>query len=603
MPISLQHLPHSITTNSELAPIVARCSSGRLDGIEDEFADLLRTCRDATSVRHLLAILKFVSGERDEALEEINRLMNESEHDASLHNTLGHMFLDMEMPPEAEAAYRAALDIAPDDFEAHWNLGNLMQLVGRPQDAEQFHRDATERHPANGLGHLSLGSLLLTCGRPEDARISLERATEIAPADLDALNHLGIAQAACRDFLAAESAFRRALAVKPDDPTALHHMGRLMQRSGQTAKAESLLRRAMAMDSGNPRPGGSLADLLTSDGRLGEAETLLAAMAQRFSQDGVSRMQLGLLQLRRGAYAQGWMNFEGRQLTPALAHRLATQQLWNGEILDGKSLLVTSEGSFGDIIQFLRYLESPIRLGREVALAVPDPFVALLQTNRLGVRIVSESSPVESFDFVTRIMSLPLLTGQLAPFWPLSGPYLTADPTLVEDWHHRLGSTSKLRIAIAVSDGGGIRPEFPFDLLESLTERADIECVCLATGRTAANIAKSDAVDRLRMIGDEVPTERYFEHAAAVVEVCDRVVATDGDMAHLAGALGKDAWIMLDPTGGWRWGETSDRTPLYPSMRLFREARASGWVAAVGAVSEALAARRKEPQPNAVFES
>ncbi|MYH57285.1 MAG: tetratricopeptide repeat protein [Boseongicola sp. SB0675_bin_26] len=590
MPISLQHLPQSITTNAELASIVERCSSGRLDGIEDELADLLRTCRDATSARHLLAILKFVSGERNEALEEISRLMNESEHDASLHNTLGHMFLDMEMPPEAEAAYRAALDIVPDDFEPLWSLGNLMQLVGRPQDAEQFYRDATVSHPANGLGHLSLGGLLLTCGRPEDACISLERAAELAPDDVDALNHLGIAQAACRHFIAAESAFRRALAVKPDDPTALHHMGRLMQRSGQTAKAENLLRRAMTMDSGNPRSGGSLADLLTSDGRLDEAETLLTAMAQRFPQDGMCRMQLGLLQLRRGAYAQGWMNFEGRQLTPALGHRLATQRLWNGEILDGKSLLVTSEGSIGDVIQFLRHLESPIRLGREVALAVPDPFVALLQTNRLGVKIVSESSLLESFDYVTRIMSLPLFTGQLAPFWPLSGPYLTADPTLVKDWHHRLGSTSKRRIAIAVSDGGGIRPEFPLDLLRSITELADVEFVCLATGRTAADIAKSDAADRLRMIEDEVPTERFFEHAAAVVDLCDRVVATDGDIAHLAGALGKDAWIMLDPTGGWRWGDTSDRTPLYPSIRLFREARASGWVAAVRAVSEALTA-------------
>ena len=602
MPI-LHHLPHSITTNTDLAPIVERYASGRLNGIEDEFADLLSKCHDTASARHLLAILKFESGERSEALEQIDRLMNESEQDASLHNTLGHMFLDMEMPPEAEAAFRAALDIAPDDFDALWNLGNLMQFVARLQDAEQFYRDATVHHPGRALGHLSLGSLLLTCGRPEDARTSLVCAAELAPDDLGALNHLGIAETACGCIEAAKDAFRRALVVQPDDPTALHHLGRLLQRSGQTGKAEDMLRRAMALGSDNPRPAGSLADLLTSDGRLDEAETLLSAMARRFPQDGMCRMQLGLLQLRQGAFVQGWQNFEGRQLTPVFLHELVAQPIWKGEILDGKSLLVTSEGSIGDVIQFLRYLESPIRLGREVALAVPDPFVALLQNNRLGIKIISESFRQDTFDYVTRIMSLPLLTGQVAPFWPLSGPYLTADPTLVKDWHDRLGSASRRRIAIYVADVGGLRLGFPINLLGFITECADVEFVCLATGQTAAAIAESDSAGRLRMIEDEVPNGHFFEHAAAVVAVCDLVITTDGDIAHLAGAMGKETWIMLDPTGGWRWRETGDRTPLYPSVRLFREARASGWVVAVHAVYEALAVERERPPPNAMIYS
>lgn len=600
---TLHRLPHSITTNTDLAPIVERCASGRLNCIEDEFADLPSKCRDTASARHLLAILKFESGERSEALEQIDRLMNESEQDASLHNTLGNMFLDMEMPQEAEAAFWAALDIAPDDFDALWNLGNLMQLVARPQDAEQFYRDATVHHPARRLGHLSLGSLLLTCGRPEDARASLERAVELSPDDLDALNHLGIADTACGYIEAAEDAFRRALVVQPDDPTALHHLGRLLQRSGQTGKAEDMLRRAVAIGSDNPRPAGSLADLLTSDGRLDEAEKVLSAMVRRFPQDGMCRMQLGLLQLRQGAFAQGWQNFEGRQLTSVLLHELVAQPLWKGEILDGKSLLVTSEGSIGDVIQFLRYLESPIRLGREVALVVPDPFVALLQSNRLGIKILSESSRQDDFDYVTRIMSLPLLTGQVNPFWPLSGPYLTADPTLVKDWHDRLSSASARLIAIYVSDGGGSRPGFPIDMLGSITECADAEFVCLATGQTAAAIVECEDAGRLRMIEDEVPTGQYFEHAAAVVAVCDLIIATDGDIAHIAGALGKEAWIMLDPTGSWRWGEIGDRTPLYPNVRLFREARALSWVAAVQAVCEALTIDSEEPRPKTMIDS
>ena len=49
-------------------------------------------------------------------------------------------------------------------------------------------------------------------------------------------------------------------------------------------------------------------------------------------------------------------------------------------------------------------------------------------------------------------------------------------------------------------------------------------------------------------------------------------------VAHLAGALGRPVWTMLAFHADWRW-MTPERTdsPWYPTMRLFRQAKAGDW--------------------------
>ncbi len=42
-------------------------------------------------------------------------------------------------------------------------------------------------------------------------------------------------------------------------------------------------------------------------------------------------------------------------------------------------------------------------------------------------------------------------------------------------------------------------------------------------------------------------------------------------IAHLAGALGKPVWVVLQFAPDWRWMLERDDSPWYPTMRLFRQ--------------------------------
>jgi hypothetical protein len=68
-----------------------------------------------------------------------------------------------------------------------------------------------------------------------------------------------------------------------------------------------------------------------------------------------------------------------------------------------------------------------------------------------------------------------------------------------------------------------------------------------------------------------------FLDAAAVMMNLDLIISSDTALPHLAGALGRPAWIALKQVPDWRWLMERTDCPWYPTMRLFRQSRRGEW--------------------------
>jgi len=66
------------------------------------------------------------------------------------------------------------------------------------------------------------------------------------------------------------------------------------------------------------------------------------------------------------------------------------------------------------------------------------------------------------------------------------------------------------------------------------------------------------------------------------------VLTVDTLAAHLAGALGVPAWVMLQYAADWRWMNATSRSPWYPSLRLFRQPRPDDWTSAIADIQRSL---------------
>jgi hypothetical protein len=72
------------------------------------------------------------------------------------------------------------------------------------------------------------------------------------------------------------------------------------------------------------------------------------------------------------------------------------------------------------------------------------------------------------------------------------------------------------------------------------------------------------------------------------MSMLDLVGSSDTVPVHLAGALGRPVWILLQYGADWRWLLDRSDNPWYPSARLFRQTTAGDWEGAVCRLVEEL---------------
>jgi hypothetical protein len=180
-------------------------------------------------------------------------------------------------------------------------------------------------------------------------------------------------------------------------------------------------------------------------------------------------------------------------------------------------------------------------------------------------------------------------------------PYLRAPSGQVGRMKHHLGPASGPRIGLVWSGSAAsqTRSAIPAAALEPLLRRPGIEFHCLQKEIRADDRAW---LGRNGLVTTHEAMLRDFSVTAALIEAMDLVISIDTAVAHLAGALAKQVWIMLPFNPDWRWMLGRDDSPWYPTARLFRQPAPGDWDAVVSAITAALLAARHRPFPqSAVF--
>lgn len=457
---------------------------------------------------------------------------------------------------------------------------------GALDDATALLTQALRREPGNPAMRRNLVRALLLSYRYDQVLLHANAVLANDPKDAEmhyargtALNALGQPTKAC-------AALARALALQPNNAPAWLNMANASIDAGDPEAAETMYRTAVTLDPNMAEAHASLGHLLLEQARLHAATEACETAVRLLPNFPQAHWNLAAALLLSGDLQQGFREYEWRKTHPTFRRDFPELpgRYWEGEPLDGRTILVRAEQGLGDTIQFARYLPVLRKLGGQTILACAPPLVPLLGTMP-GIRAISKRGTLPPYDTWADLLSLPHLLGTTLETIPGAGGYLRVPADRAADWDQALPKGRRIGLALAGNPNhrADKRRSIPFALAKILTEVPDIVWVNLQHGPDAARLEHAAGPTDL--------TARLTDYAetAALIGNLDLIISADTSVAHLAGALGKPAWVLLPYAPDWRWLLERSDSPWYRSIRLFRQSVAGDWTGVLNSVRTALA--------------
>jgi tetratricopeptide (TPR) repeat protein len=529
-------------------------------------------------------------------------------------NNLGVIHASLGKKDDAREFYLKVIDIEKENSKAFNNMGNLESSLGNNDEAESYYKKAITLEPDNSVYLLNISDCFVKQGRLDEAVEVLQQLVNSKPGYYHAYNSLGVVALKQKKYENAEKLFLRAIQLKGDYWEAYQNLGYCYEKMNMNSEAVLTYKHALEINNDLSSTKIKLSNMFMEEGRYSESEKYLNDLgnneknkALSYTNLGVSKMKQGKIDeaieftakalhendqlaithynyshalLLQGNFIQGWNEYEWRKLMDNFEPRSFSKPVLIDENISGKKILVCCEQGLGDTINFVRYLPMLKELGAHVIFEC-DPRLADVLSNCEGIDkfIVrnGKDEPTIEYDYYTYLLSLPLYFQTESKNIPAKIPYINIGKSKVENWSKLITKDGSINVGIVWAGN----PKHVNDKnrscdLQNFAELFEIPHTKFFSLQKGKGLEQIDKIQSNRIMNLDLQFTSFEDTAAAVANL-DLVISVDTSVAHLAGALGKDIWIMLPFLPDWRWQLERSDSPWYPSARLFRQTEEKKW--------------------------
>jgi tetratricopeptide (TPR) repeat protein/GR25 family glycosyltransferase involved in LPS biosynthesis len=459
---------------------------------------------------------------------------------------------------EAIENYDQAIKIEPEFFEAYSNRGVALKTLGKLNEALIDYDKAISINVDYAEAYSNKGVALCKMNMHKQALECCEKAIELKPRYGGAFYNRGIALQGLHRMQEALESYKKAVEIEPNNAAAYCDMGVVFHALGNIEASISHYDQAIAID---------------------------GAFSRAYWNKANSMLLLGNYKDGLPLYEWRWVP----ELTTSTVRNFS-QPLWLGlEDLKGKTILLHCEQGAGDSIQCIRYAKWVGDLAAKVIVEAPKSLVRLFMSVEGVDEIVEAGKQLPDFDFHCPLMSLPLAFNSSPKDVPNKVPYLLKDASLEDQWKTRLGDKKKKRVGLAWrgsrTHGNDRQRSLAFASFVNCLPN-DFEYISLQKEVREEDVA-SLKQSQVRCFENDISD---FADTAALCALMDLVITVDTSVAHLAGALGQQTWLLLPHVPDWRWMLSRDDTPWYPTVKLLRQNEQKNWDSVIKQVSHGLSA-------------
>lgn len=377
-----------------------------------------------------------------------------------------------------------------------------------------------------------------------------KRAYEVAPNEINTAFNYGSACHRTGRFREALRTYQRCLEM--DDPEwvakVTHHIGIAYRALGDNKKAIEWYTKAYELE---PHP------------------QILKDRALAYMGDGQLNKGLKEFEVRREVALIKFRENKGELITQQKLP--AGVKHWQGEDLNGKSVVVYHEEGAGDFIQFCRFIPRLREIGAS-KVYLTGPLRDLLECVGDNIAIdgiLPLAGPYDS-DFVLGSMSLPWRCG--VDMRDVRGSsYFKSDAATLP---HR----GKLNVGLVWRGNAAYLADtqrsMPFTNYAPLFDLPGVAFYSLQVGHPGLEVTDAGFDGFVANLEPFMPNWRG---TARIISALDAVVSIDTSVAHLAGAIGKPVFTLVTTNSDWRWDRNSQKSIWYDSMRVIRQRKQDDW--------------------------
>ena len=423
----------------------------------------------------------------------------------------------------------------------------------------------------------------------DEAIIQYQRYLFYRPRDVSIWNNLGVALRKKELFGAAVACYQRALELSPKDPGLLGNLGNVLKDLDRIDEAVAAHSLALEQRPGDFSLHQNFGITFREAARYADALEQFDICLEMDPDNDKVRWDRALALLHLGRFEEGWRDYEARWKIGELPARPYEVPKWQGEDINGKTILLYPEQGFGDTILATRFLPLVKAKGAQVWVECKPPLRRLFAELEGVDRLVGPGEVEDGFDVHTSLMSL-LGILKADPKRLPALPRL-AVPQAARDKMAPLLHAARDRFKIGVVWSGSVtfkgnrkRSVTPDRFIE-LAAIPGVQLFSLQKGARESDLQSSGAGAVMIDIGSRVED---FAETAAVLQGLDLIIMTDSSVAHLAGSLGRPVWDLLNYSTYWLYGGDGEDTPWYPSFRLFRQPKPGDWDSVFATVKQEL---------------
>jgi Tfp pilus assembly protein PilF len=429
-------------------------------------------------------------------------------------------------------------------------------------------------------------------GRFEEALQLYARALAFDPAFADGFNNMAVALRKLQRFDAALISYQKSVALRSDHAGTFSNMGNVLNDMDRVDEALEAHKRAVELEPSNLLYLYNYGLVLRDAGHYSEAITYFKKVLSNDPNYPNCPWDLALTHLMAGDLETGFAQYDSRWKLAKSPPRKFKQPRWDGRPLAGKTLFIHREQGFGDAIQFARLIK-PLKEkfgGRIILECQPELKRLFEQIDGVDELAVYGKRP-PAFDVWIPLMSLAQVLEVGKESIPGDDVFLKPfDPN-----HFKIKRRSFRALHVGVVWAGSPthqndrRRSVEIEHFLKLASFPDVIVFSLQKGERAKDLETSGANCFFVDAGKEC---HDFADSSSLLAHLDLIITIDTSVAHLAGAMGKEVWLMLPFTPDWRWMNDRSDSPWYPNMTIFRQKTPGDWAGCFEEMYQSFSAKR-----------